>query len=120
MSKSGLFVGAVFVAGVSVFGYQLFLQPEAVGHSMAQPDLTGIEDGAAIATVTVPTSFSDNAQIGQRVFEAKCSSCHGDKKMSRKCTSLFKIFTSKFNRLCAHKILFTHHSIPVDVRINCN
>ena len=84
MSKSGLFVGAVFVAGVSVFGYQLFLQPEAVGHSMAQPDLTGIEDGAAIATVTVPASFSDNAQIGQRVFEAKCSDCHGENAAGQK------------------------------------
>lgn len=84
MSKSGLFVGAVFVAGVSFFGYQLFLQPDAVGHSMTPPDLTGIQDGAPIAQVAVPASFSDNAQLGQRVFEAKCSSCHGENAAGQK------------------------------------
>ena len=27
--------------------------------------------------VVLPVAFSENAQIGQRVFEAKCADCHG-------------------------------------------
>lgn len=44
---------------------------------MSSPDLSAIEDGAPIADVAVPVSFSANAQIGQKVFDAKCSACHG-------------------------------------------
>ncbi len=34
--------------------------------------------GTVLASVTVPDSLSDQAQIGQRAFEAKCASCHGE------------------------------------------
>lgn len=77
MNKSGLFVGAVFVAGIAAFGYQFFTPSEPMGHSMTPPDLTGIDEGSPIAKVAIPAAFSDNAVIGKRVFEAKCAECHG-------------------------------------------
>ena len=60
-----------------MFVYQLIFPVEPMGHSMSSPDLSAIEDGAPIADVAVPVSFSANAQIGQKVFDAKCSACHG-------------------------------------------
>ncbi len=77
MSKAGLFVGSFLVAGVAIFGYQLMSPSEPQGHSMTPPDLSGIEEGAPIAMVAIPASFSENAVIGQRIYEAKCADCHG-------------------------------------------
>ena len=34
--------------------------------------------GAAMAAVTLPETFSEEAQIGQRAFDAVCAACHGD------------------------------------------
>ena len=84
MSKSGWFVGLVLVAGVGVFTYQLFTEPQSTGRSMTPPDLSDIEDGASIAQVTLPESFSDNARLGKRIFEAKCSVCHGENAAGQK------------------------------------
>lgn len=84
MAKSGLFVGAVLAAGLGIFGYQLFSPAEPMGHSMAPPDLAGIEDGAPIVQVVLPASLSDNAQLGQKIFEAKCSACHGQNGAGQK------------------------------------
>lgn len=78
MSKSGLFVGIVLVAGIGVFGFKLLNPPAPQGHSMTPPDLSGIEDGGPIAKVSVPAEFSQNAVIGKRIFEAKCAECHGE------------------------------------------
>lgn len=33
--------------------------------------------GAAMVDVTVPETFSTNAQIGKLAFDAKCATCHG-------------------------------------------
>lgn len=33
--------------------------------------------GAAMVDVALPASFSDNALIGQRAFDANCAQCHG-------------------------------------------
>ncbi len=44
---------------------------------MTPPDLSNVGEGKPIADVTVPAKFSANAKIGKRVFEAKCSECHG-------------------------------------------
>lgn len=38
---------------------------------------SGGGSGGAIATVNLPENLSDNARIGQSVFEAKCAACHG-------------------------------------------
>jgi mono/diheme cytochrome c family protein len=44
---------------------------------MTPPDLSTVAKGAPIAEVSIPTELSSNAQIGKRVFEAKCADCHG-------------------------------------------
>ncbi len=44
---------------------------------MEPPDTSDIEMGAAIAKVSLPAELSPEAQIGKRVFEAKCADCHG-------------------------------------------
>lgn len=77
MNKAGLFVGAVFIAGLGVAGYQVINPAEPVGHSMTPPDLSDIEDGAPIEQVSIPGRWSENALIGQRIFDAKCADCHG-------------------------------------------
>jgi len=79
MSKSGWFVGLVLVAGVGVFTYQLFTtEPQSTRNPMDPPDLSGFEDGAPLVQVKLPESLSDNAQLGKRIFDAKCSVCHGE------------------------------------------
>jgi mono/diheme cytochrome c family protein len=44
---------------------------------MTTEDTSNIEDGEPLAEVTLPASFSADAKIGKRVFEAKCMQCHG-------------------------------------------
>ncbi|MBZ0130468.1 MAG: cytochrome c [Rhodobacteraceae bacterium] len=78
MTKSGLFVGGVLVAGLAAFGWQV-LGPAALpqGHSMVPPNTSAIAEGAAIADVRLPTKLSPDAEIGKLAFEAKCAACHG-------------------------------------------
>lgn len=81
MNFWGWFVGGFFVLGLGAVGWQA-LQPApaqtAQGHSMVPPDTSGIPQGAPIANVLLPAEFSPQAQMGQRAFEAKCASCHGE------------------------------------------
>ncbi|KNG95399.1 c-type cytochrome [Pseudaestuariivita atlantica] len=84
MNKSAVFVGLALVAGIGAFGYQLLVPPEQVGHSMEQPDMSGVEDGGAIAQITVPASLSENAQLGKMIFEANCAQCHGTNAVGQK------------------------------------
>lgn len=79
MSKSGLFVGGVLLAGLAVAVWQ-FMQPAPAsqGHSMVPPDTSRIADGAPIVEVRVPADLSAEAEIGKRAFEAKCAACHGE------------------------------------------
>ncbi|KPN62770.1 Cytochrome c [Aliiroseovarius crassostreae] len=78
MGKLGLLVGGVFAAGVAAAVWQ-FMQPAPAsqGHSMEPPDISQIAQGAPIAEVRVPAKLSSEAEIGKRVFEAKCAVCHG-------------------------------------------
>lgn len=84
MNKTGLLVGAVFVAGVGVSIFQLFDRPNPSVNSMTPPDLSGIEDGDAIAQVALPASLSEQAKLGKRIFEAKCADCHGTNAAGQK------------------------------------
>jgi len=78
MNYSGLLVGGVFVAGLVVLGWQsLQNSPVTQSRGMVPEDTSGIEAGAPIASVRIPAAFSTDAQIGKRVFEAKCAVCHG-------------------------------------------
>ena len=77
-------MGAFFVGGLGVFGYQQLTPTEPMGHSMETPDLSGVADGDPIAEVKIPASFSENAQLGQKIFDAKCSACHGENAAGQK------------------------------------
>ena len=77
-------MGAFFVGGLGVFVYQQLTPPEPMGHSMETPDLSGVADGDPIAEVKIPASFSENAQLGQKIFDAKCSACHGENAAGQK------------------------------------
>ena len=78
MSRLGWIIGAVFVAGVGVFAWQTTQPaPEPTGHSMVTPDTSDLALGDPIADVIVPESLSADAQLGQRIFETTCATCHG-------------------------------------------
>jgi cytochrome c len=47
----------------------------AVGEQAPQP--AGTTMGDALAEVTVPELFSENAQIGERAYTVNCAACHG-------------------------------------------
>lgn len=42
-----------------------------------EPEQIAGQESSVLANVVVPEMFSENAQIGQRVFDAKCATCHG-------------------------------------------
>jgi mono/diheme cytochrome c family protein len=74
----GLVVGGVLAGGVIAVGFKIF-QPVGMrqGHSMATLDTSRLAQGDPIATVRVPSEMSPLAQGGKRVFDTKCSDCHG-------------------------------------------
>jgi cytochrome c len=79
MSKWGLFVGGVFLAGIAVAGWQAFQPPAASqGHSMVPPDTSDIAMGDPIEQVRLPASLSADGTVGKGIFEAKCAACHGE------------------------------------------
>lgn len=64
------------VAAVALVGGGYFLlakSPET--EAGAGPEFSS---DTAIVAITVPDALSENAQIGQAVFEAKCAACHGE------------------------------------------
>ncbi|MFC3615842.1 c-type cytochrome [Lutimaribacter marinistellae] len=67
--KPPLMIGLALAAGAAVAWVLMSTQRE-----VAQPQDT---EGAAMVEVTLPGSWSEGAGIGQSIFEAKCSSCHG-------------------------------------------
>lgn len=77
MNAWGVVVGGVLAAGVFFAGWQVIRPAPQQGHSMEPPDTSGIEIGGAIAEVKLPAELTGTAQIGKRVFEAKCAACHG-------------------------------------------
>lgn len=66
----------VVVVGICLFVWnrlEIGQQPLSSG----SPDVTELEEPSVITEVTLPDQLSENAQIGKRVFEAKCAVCHG-------------------------------------------
>lgn len=76
MSKFSLVTFAVVLAAVLFFVWTN-LETGGQPKSLTPLDVTGLEKPSAIAEVTLPAQLSENAQIGERVFEAKCAVCHG-------------------------------------------
>lgn len=78
MTKKGLGIFAFLFVGVGLAVLNFVNREEPVaGHSMEPPDLSDVEANGAIVSVAVPEAFSQEAQIGQRGFEAVCADCHG-------------------------------------------
>ncbi|WP_040819047.1 c-type cytochrome [Litoreibacter arenae] len=77
MAKSGLFIAAFLVVAGAAIVWQQVQPAPSEGHSMTPPDLSQVAEGGPIVQVTIPAEFSSNAQIGKRVFDAKCADCHG-------------------------------------------
>lgn len=78
MNKTIVAVSAVvLVGGLAIFWNATRSAPPPGGHSMVPPDTSDIAQGDPIAEVSVPAQLSAEAQIGKRVFEAKCAVCHG-------------------------------------------
>lgn len=78
MNKTLLAAAAFLLAGgLAIYWNWTQSAAPTAGHSMEPPDTSDIEMGAAIAKVSLPAELSPEAQIGKRVFEAKCADCHG-------------------------------------------
>ena len=78
MSKAGLGIAAFFIIGLALAATNFLTREEtAPTHSMEPPDLSDVEAGGPIVDVALPAELSPEAQVGQRVFEAACSACHG-------------------------------------------
>ncbi|MDP4034042.1 MAG: cytochrome c [Pseudorhodobacter sp.] len=73
-----LAIGALVVAAGAAIVANSMAPRQTPGHAMFTPDLSEIEDGAAIAEVVVPAQFSLQAQMGERGFNAVCAACHGE------------------------------------------
>jgi len=69
--KSIIIIAAILVAGG--VGYAMW--PSA--SQTATSDATISLEGGVLADVLLPESLSQNAQIGQIAFDAKCAACHG-------------------------------------------
>ena len=69
--KSTIAIATVLVAGV--IGYAMW--PTTVQTTGTSTTTSLVGD--ALATVTLPETLSQNAQIGKIGFEAKCAACHG-------------------------------------------
>ena len=69
--KSTIAIAAILVAGG--VGYAMW---PAAPQTADSDTATTMEDGV-LADVLLPEALSQNAQIGQLGFEAKCAACHG-------------------------------------------
>lgn len=69
--KSTIIISAVVVAAVLSYSFW----PD--GQKMSAFDHVESVEAAPLATVLLPDSLSQHAQIGKLGFEAKCASCHG-------------------------------------------
>jgi len=80
MNKALIAIIAFFaVGGVAYFWNATQTPPTTTtaGHA-ADPPSTALAEGDPIVQVALPAEFSVEAQMGKRVFEAKCAVCHGD------------------------------------------
>lgn len=69
--KSTIAIAAILVAGG--VGYAMW---PTVPHTTTTDAAIVMEDGV-LANVLLPDTLSQNAQIGQLAYEAKCAACHG-------------------------------------------
>jgi len=46
-------------------------------------EVVGMEAGAALVEITVPDQLSENAVVGETIFNAQCADCHGVNAVGR-------------------------------------
>jgi cytochrome c len=66
---------------IAVLGVGLTYLP--LGGGKSADSSVGSVEGAEIVSVTLPDALTQNAQIGQRAYDASCSSCHGTNASGR-------------------------------------
>jgi mono/diheme cytochrome c family protein len=49
----------------------------------ATPEPVAVMPGAPLVQVALPETLTENAQIGQRIFDANCATCHGPNASGR-------------------------------------
>lgn len=69
---------AALVLGALGFVYYAAGPEQGGGHSSRTANLSELAQGANIVDVSLPDTLSNEAQIGKRIFEAKCATCHGE------------------------------------------
>ncbi len=69
------------IFGIPLLGLAVLLfgpsQSPMGSMDMSIPDTSAVVQGAPLADVMIPTSFSENAQIGRNAFNGACAACHG-------------------------------------------
>jgi mono/diheme cytochrome c family protein len=75
----GLMIAVAAFAGAGLFLWSNSNDGMQPGR---QPDAT-TPLGAAMAKVSLPDSLSEQAEIGERAFNAACAECHGDNATGR-------------------------------------
>lgn len=65
----------VILGGAAALALAGYLAVSVFRPTPAEDD--GGPAGGPLAQVTVPRDLSENARLGQRVFDAKCAACHG-------------------------------------------
>ncbi len=76
--KTILTILATLIVGYSVFQWQT---------NNDEQDIVledNIEQDSELVVVKLPERFSDSVIIGERIFEAKCASCHGQNAAGQK------------------------------------
>lgn len=79
MARLGWVIGSVLVAGIGVFAWQA-TRPAAPASGMVHPEpakLSDLPQGAPIVSVRLPDRLTPQEEMGKRIFDAKCASCHG-------------------------------------------
>jgi hypothetical protein len=64
-------------AGVIVIALGVWFTFAPLGRDTGTDTSIAPTDAAPILNVNLPDTLTQNAQIGQRAFEANCASCHG-------------------------------------------
>lgn len=62
------------VIATGIVGYTIWASN---GQSTATEGEIATASGTGLVDITIPETFSANAQIGKRGFEANCAACHG-------------------------------------------
>ena len=76
-NKSLLIIALLLVAAIAYFLFPMRgMMGDGMG-SMMEPEMIEGNANGAMVNVTIPASFSANAEIGNRIFDVKCAACHG-------------------------------------------